>query len=109
LVPPLDDPEHLGIDAGIAKQERHKMIYSEITVVHPYYRGNGLQTYMGEIVFEQMDKNLYPYVAATVAPFNIPSLKDKFALGMMIIALEEKYNGKLRYVLFKDFTQDLVQ
>ncbi|WP_172675250.1 hypothetical protein [Virgibacillus halodenitrificans] len=30
-------------------------------------------------------------------------MKDKLALGMKIIALKEKYNGKLRYVLFRDF------
>ena len=35
----------------------------------------------------------------TVAPFNIPSLKDKFAQGMEVAALKEKYSGSMRYVL----------
>ncbi|AIF42867.1 benzoate transporter [Virgibacillus sp. SK37] len=103
LVPPLDDPEHLGADAGLTDEAKRSMMYSEITVVHPDFRGNGLQTHMGKIVLEKVDKTRFRYVATTVAPFNIPSLKDKLALGMDIIALKEKYNGKLRYVLFRDF------
>ncbi|WP_246569588.1 GNAT family N-acetyltransferase [Lentibacillus saliphilus] len=109
LVPPIDDPEHLGTDAGIEKQNLSQVMYSEISVVHPDYRGNRLQTYMGKIVMAHVDRNRFRYVATTVAPFNIPSLKDKLALGMEIIALKEKYNGKLRYVLFRDFATDDIQ
>ena len=36
---------------------------------------------------------------AAPLPFNIPSLKDKFAQGMEIAALKEKYGGSMRYVL----------
>ncbi|MCG1028474.1 GNAT family N-acetyltransferase [Virgibacillus halodenitrificans] len=103
LIPPVDDPEHLGSDAGLTDEAKRSMMYSEISVVHPEFRGNGLQTQMGKVVMEKIDKSRFRYVATTVAPFNIPSLKDKIALGMKIIALKEKYNGKLRYVLFRDF------
>ncbi|WP_077357020.1 hypothetical protein [Virgibacillus halodenitrificans] len=103
LIPPVDDPEHLGSDAGLTDEAKRSMMYSEISVVHPEFRGNGLQTQMGKVVMEKIDKSRFQYVATTVAPFNIPSLKDKLALGMKIIALKEKYNGKLRYVLFRDF------
>ena len=47
----------------------------------------------------QKEDSKYDYVCCTVAPFNIPSLKDKFAQGMAIAALKEKYGGSLRYVL----------
>jgi hypothetical protein len=40
-----------------------------------------------------------------VAPYNIPSLKDKFAQGMQIAALKEKYGGLLRYVFVRDLAQ----
>ena len=109
LVPSLNDKEHLGIDAGIPEDKLHRVIYSEITVVHPDFRGNGLQTYMGRIVFDQVDAQRYSYIAATVAPFNIPSLKDKLSLGMEMVALGEKYNGKLRYVLFKELESETKQ
>ena len=48
----------------------------------------------------------YDYVCCTVAPFNIPSLKDKFAQGMAIAALKEKYGGSLRYVFVKKLRGD---
>ena len=51
---------------------------------------------------EDIDKKRYRYLFATVAPFNIASLKDKFALGMHIISLEKKYGNLLRYTLMKD-------
>ncbi|RYG72478.1 N-acetyltransferase [Lentibacillus lipolyticus] len=106
LVPSVDDPEHLGTDAGLHAQDFPKLIHSEISVVHPAYRGNGLQTYMGQLVMANVNRERFRYVAATVSPFNNPSLKDKLALGMEIIALKEKYNGKLRYVLFRDLLLD---
>ncbi|MEC5423201.1 GNAT family N-acetyltransferase [Virgibacillus sp. C22-A2] len=106
LIPEIDEDEHLGIDAGLSRNERGKMIYSEISNVHPDFRGNRLQTYMGELVMEHVDKERFHYAATTVAPLNIPSIKDKLVLGMEIIELKEKYNGKLRYILFRDFTED---
>lgn len=102
LIPEVHDPEHLGIDLGLNKLQRQKMLYSEISNVHPNFRGNRLQTYMGKLLFAQIDQQLFQYIATTVAPFNIASLKDKLALNMEIRALKEKYNGKLRYILFRD-------
>ncbi|WP_077297015.1 hypothetical protein [Virgibacillus pantothenticus] len=102
LIPEINDPEHLGIDLGLNELQRQKMLYSEISNVHPDFRGNRLQTYMGKLLFAQIDQPSFQYVATTVAPFNIASLKDKLALDMEIHALKEKYNGKLRYILFRD-------
>ncbi|NBJ69868.1 MULTISPECIES: GNAT family N-acetyltransferase [Clostridia] len=102
LIPEKNDTEHLGIDLGLNELQRQKMLYSEISNVHPDFRGNRLQTYMGKLLFSQIDQQSFQYVATTVAPFNIASLKDKLALDMKIHALKEKYNGKLRYILFRD-------
>lgn len=99
--PPIDE-EHLGIDAGLPKEELPNVIYSEISNVDPDYQGNGLQKYMGKIVMKEVDNTRFRYVCATVAPFNIASLKDKFSLGMEIVALKEKYGRKLRYIFLKD-------
>lgn len=99
---PIGDEEGLGADAGLSEEEKGKIIYSEISAVDPEYRGNGLQKYMGKVMMESLDMGNTKYVLATVAPFNIPSLKDKFALDMEIINLKEKFNGKLRYVFMKD-------
>lgn len=101
LYPSIHDPEHLAADAGLDETAYPETIYSEISIVHPGFRGNALQAIMGELVMEMIDKKRFKYCAATVAPGNIPSMKDKFYLGMYIVQLTEKYDGKERYVFFK--------
>ncbi|BCC45004.1 hypothetical protein bcgnr5378_30990 [Bacillus cereus] len=103
LVPPIDD-EHLGLDIGIAESELHRVIYQEISNVHPNCRGNGMQKILAKVIMDELQKedSKYDYVCCTVAPFNIPSLKDKFAQGMEIAALKEKYGGSMRYVFVKE-------
>ncbi|PEO09095.1 N-acetyltransferase [Bacillus wiedmannii] len=107
LVPPIDD-EHLGLDIGIPESELHRVIYQEISNVHPNSRGNGMQKILATVIMDELqnEDSKYDYVCCTVAPFNIPSLKDKFAQGMEIAALKEKYGGSLRYVFVKELRSD---
>lgn len=105
LVPPLDE-DHLGYDIGLSEEELNTVIYQEISNVHPAYRGFGLQKTLASIIMAELDHSHYDYVCATVKPFNIPSLKDKFVQGMMIGALKVKYGGLLRYVFFKKLRQE---
>ncbi|PEE64945.1 N-acetyltransferase [Bacillus thuringiensis] len=107
LVPPIDD-EHLGLDIGLSESELHRVIYQEISNVHPNCRGNGMQKILANVIMDELQKedSKYDYVCCTVAPFNIPSLKDKFAQGMAIAALKEKYGGSLRYVFVKKLRGD---
>ncbi|WP_436865126.1 GNAT family N-acetyltransferase [Bacillus fungorum] len=106
LVPPIDD-EHLGLDIGLSESELHRVIYQEISNVHPNCRGNGMQKILANVIMDELQKedSKYDYVCCTVAPFNIPSLKDKFAQGMAIAALKEKYGGSLRYVFVKELRE----
>lgn len=108
LEPPLDD-EHLGRDAGLTQQELPRVAYQEISAVHPNYRGYGLQRTLAQVVMQELDRTRFDYICATVMPFNIASLKDKFAQGMQVVALKLKYGGKLRYVFMKDLREDLAQ
>ncbi|WP_243525553.1 GNAT family N-acetyltransferase [Bacillus pseudomycoides] len=103
LVPPIDE-EHLGLDIGLPESELHRVIYQEISNVHPKCRGNGMQKILAAVVMEELQQtdSKFDYVCCTVAPFNIPSLKDKFAQGMEIAALKEKYGGSMRYVFVKE-------
>ncbi|PEP07504.1 N-acetyltransferase [Bacillus wiedmannii] len=107
LVPPIDD-EHLGLDIGIAESELHRVIYQEISNVHPSCRGNGMQKILATVIMDELqnEDSKYDYVCCTVAPFNIPSLKDKFAQGMEIAALKKKYGGSMRYVFVKELRGD---
>ena len=101
MVPPIDE-EHLGLAVGLEK-ELDKIIYQEISMVNPKYRGNRLQQQLGQLIMKALDKSSlsFKYICCTVAPFNIPSLKDKFNQGMTVRAIIEIYGGKLRYVFVK--------
>ncbi|MGG0669389.1 hypothetical protein [Sporosarcina koreensis] len=102
MLEPEIDEHHLGKDACLPASELPSVLYSEVTNVDPAYRGNSLQRILGELLMENVDTNRHRYVFATVAPFNIASLKDKFTLGMYIISLEKKYENLLRYTLMID-------
>jgi hypothetical protein len=106
LEPELDE-EHLGKDAGLARNEWPLVLYSEISNVDPDFQGNGLQVLLGEILMKEVDSQRFHFICTTVAPFNIASLKDKFAHGMQIVALKVKYGDMLRYILMKDLTVPL--
>lgn len=104
LDPPID-AEHLGYDIGLeTEEELQKVLYQEISNVHPHYRGYGLQRTMADVIMQQIDAVKYTVVCATVMPGNIASMKDKFSQEMHIAALKLKYGGKLRYVFTKSLT-----
>ena len=107
LVVPNTMEEHLGLDAGLSEAELDLVIYQDISNVHPDWRGLGLQKRMAAWIMEELAKSDHPYkyVCSTVAPFNIPSLKDKFAQGMEIVALKPKYGGHLRYIFCKELQE----
>jgi len=102
FVPPIDDEKHLGLALGL-ENKLDEIIYQEISVVHPFYRGNQLQQKLATLIMKELtiETHSFTYVCATVAPHNIPSLKDKFKQNMMIGALIDIYGGKLRYVFYK--------
>ncbi|PED09382.1 N-acetyltransferase [Bacillus pseudomycoides] len=108
LLAPLIDDEHLGLDIGLSEKELHRVIYQEISNVHPKCRGNGMQKILAKVIMEELQQtdSKYDYICCTVAPFNIPSLKDKFAQEMEIAALKKKYGGNMRYVFVKELRKD---
>ena len=105
LNPPIDE-EHLGYDCGINEELFPKILYQEISGVSPKYRGYGLQKTLANVIMNHVELDTYDYVCATVKPFNIASLKDKFAQNMHVAALKLKYGGKLRYVFLKDLREN---
>ena len=116
LLDPGNDPDYLGTAIGLDKNELDKVIYQEVSFVHQDYQGNGLQKIMASLIMQELSKtsHSYKYICATVAPDNIPSLKDKFAQNMKIKALVTIYDEKHRYVFAKklihtDNKQDVVQ
>lgn len=105
-IPPIDDPEHLAEDGGI--KEREEVIYSEISLIHPDCRGQGLQTKLGRQLVERVQADgRFKHILTTVLPTNIPSLKDKFRLGFKIVNTRIMYGGKYRHVLQLNLNEPL--
>ncbi|TDM39984.1 hypothetical protein ETI08_13335 [Macrococcoides goetzii] len=100
----IPDEDYLGPYAGIKDAQAAGLIYSDITIVDPDFRGLSLQRQLGEWLFTEVAAQ-FNIVMATVHPDNTPSLKDKFHLGMHIIAMDQLYGGKLRFIFMKDLTQ----
>ena len=100
LKPQVDEDEHLGEDVGA--NDFSRVLYQEISNVHPEFRGHGLQKLMAQWIMSEVNLTHYDWICATVMPYNIASLKDKFSQGMHVHALKWKYGGKLRYVFGKD-------
>lgn len=98
---PVED--YLGPYAGINDAKAAGLIYSDITIVDPDFRGMSLQRKLGEWLFKEVAP-YYNVIMATVHPDNIPSLKDKFHLGMHIIAIDKLYGGKLRFIFMKNLS-----
>lgn len=90
--------DHLGYFLGLKDEELDRVIYQEISIVHPKFRGYGMQKLLGKVIMNELDKTKFDYVCATVMPYNIASLKDKFSQGFRIVSLTYFYEGKLRYV-----------
>ncbi|QCT75618.1 GNAT family N-acetyltransferase [Macrococcoides canis] len=96
----IPDEDYLGRYIALQPSEKDKLIYSDITIVHPDNRGNGLQRKLGEWLFDRIDEK-YTIIMATVHPDNIASIKDKFHHGMKLVAVDKVYGGKIRYIFAK--------
>lgn len=97
--------DYLGGYIGIKNPQEAGLIYSDITIVDPAYRGLSLQRQLGEWLFAQIEDD-YQIIMATVHPNNTASLKDKFHLGMHIVAMDTLYGGKLRFIFMKEINNN---
>lgn len=102
---PKGESMNLGVDLGLPKKMLERVGHLETTIVHPDYRGNGLQRktlYHALEIFNELD---YNHICSTISPENYHSLKNIMSGGLVIKKLKEKYGGKLRFVLHRDLHQ----
>ena len=104
---PGNDPENLGNDLGLPPEEHGNICHLEIAYVHPHYRGNGLQLFLGKAVIKAArERRGFRYLCGTVEPANIVALNNAMHFGLQIVKLKEKYGGLRRFILFCDFDED---
>ena len=75
-------------------------IHHDSAIVHPDYRGNGLQRKLLEVALTLLRPGIVG-IGATVSPENQYSLNNALASGFEIVCRREMYGGYDRYLLAK--------
>lgn len=107
---PGSTDKNLGRDLGIVESELIKVAHLETTVVHPDYRGNGLQSLTLEKSLPIINAMGFKHLLCTVSPQNIYSLYNILKNGLTIKSLKRKYgttadNGVWRFILHRDLEE----
>lgn len=106
---PGKEERNLGYDIILCENELDKVVHLETTVVHPYYRGNGLQSLTLQHAALMVKSLGYKHLMCTVSPKNFFSLYNVMKNGLKIKALKKKYgiddnqkDGLWRFILHRD-------
>lgn len=102
ITTPKGESMNLGVDLQLPKKEIHKVGHLETTIVHPDYRGNGLQRKTLVVALDIFKYLEYRHICSTISPKNYHSLKNVMSGGLVIKSLKDKYGGKLRFILHRD-------
>lgn len=97
---PGNGADNLGLYIHLPKKELNKVAHLEIQMVHPDFRGNGLQTIMCEIMLEEAVKNNFFHILATVSPKNIISRKNLEKIGLTTVKTKFKYGKNKRDIMY---------
>ena len=86
---------------GIPQAEWDHWANADSAVVHPDWRGNGLQRKLLEAALPLLPESI-THLGATVSPANPYSLSNALACGFTIRARREMYGGFDRYLLARE-------
>lgn len=95
------DPHNYAAFLGVPQSEWDHWANGNSAVVHPDWRGNGLQQKMVLYAMSFLPERI-THIGATVSPDNAYSLNNALALGFEIKARREMYGGYDRYILAKE-------
>jgi ribosomal protein S18 acetylase RimI-like enzyme len=93
--------ENLGRDVGLPEEELEHVAHLQAAVVHPAYRGNGLQKRMNAAHLRVIEEMGFEHVLCTVSPKNPFSLRNIFSNGFVVRGLKPKFEGAWRYIMYK--------
>lgn len=96
---PREEEDNLGNDLGLKKEEKDRVVHMESAAVLPTFRGRGLQAQMLKFALEKLKPS--SICLATVSPQNKASLSSFLKEDFHIVLTKEKYQGKLRHILYK--------
>ncbi len=98
---PRDCEHNLALDSNLENEDIMKTAVVNVIAVHPDYRGMGIQRYLLKLADKLAKDCGAKFLAATVSPENVHSLKNLLNKGYEIKNEKLKYGGKNRYIMLK--------
>jgi ribosomal protein S18 acetylase RimI-like enzyme len=98
---PGRDQDNLGRDIGLAEDELASVAHLQATVVHPAFRGLGLQRKMAASHLRVIKDLGFEHVCCTVSPKNPASLANIIGSGLMVKGLRPKFGDWWRYIMYR--------
>lgn len=103
-----DQTFNMGIDIGLAEDQRSKVANLQMVCVHPIFRGNALASKLNRLALQLLrQQHAWEHVFATVSPYNVWNVRILLDCGFSIAALKLKYGGKLRYIVYQRLTSPI--
>jgi hypothetical protein len=99
---PGHEEDNLGRDIGLADDELARVAHLQATVVHPAFRGNGLQRKMAATHLRVIEDLGFKHVCCTVSPKNPTSLANIICSGLVIKDLRPKFGDWWRYIMYRN-------
>lgn len=93
--------DNLGYDIGLPESELSRVVHMDAIVVHPLYRGQGLQQKLTLFVEQELLNNGFRYFMCTIHPDNIYSKNNMEKCDYKVMKQVIKYGGLPRLILFK--------
>lgn len=100
-VMPGMEPENMGYDIGLPKEELPMVAHMDSVAILPQYRGHGLQRRLMEAAESDLRREGYRYLMCTVHPDNCYSRNNVIGQGYRSMMVKEKYGGYIREVFLK--------
>lgn len=98
-----DQEWNLGSDIGFSTEKCRRAVNFQMVCVHPLYRGNNLAYKMNRQAIRLIrEQERFDHLLATVSPYNYWNVNTLMNSGFIIAGLKNKYNGKLRYIVYRN-------
>lgn len=97
-------PDNCGYDLGFPSESLLHVAHIETCVVHPDFRGNGLETRLILEAEKRLKKSPYNILLGTVHPDNTASVKSFLKSGFHIEKTLKKYGGLCRHIMYKQIS-----
>lgn len=102
VYPGKDNPDNLGRDISLPEHELNLVAHMDTVVVHPSFRGYGLQRKLTAKAEEELRAAGYRYLLCTVHPDNCFSRINMEKAGYRCVKQVLKYGGLPRLILMKE-------